>query len=661
MSPGQPMHQAAPELEVRTDLADRLATPLFVEALAEAIVRYGRFGRESGSPAPLDVFDLAPAGGVLAVRLLRALQRRLDEAGLRWRVRLHLGGAGVAAPQPDAMPIPLRAALERGDVLRHAPDALATDGLPWRDGAVVLALGYFQQMPVQLGAAHYAGWMDGAIERAPRDGEGRWPLAYRWTAAADEPRDDLRALRRLYTGKLGSAAVNLPHAGMHVLRRLAAATGEDYLLLAADAGAADLRDIQSGALVPPTQWRDGWSTMPVNFHALAWAQPKAQVAHCRNGAGAQLQVALAGGAGRAGFEHVLAAVRDGADHALQLREQAAWFGDDAPAPVWLSHLRQCAYDPHAVMEHPLGGSMPEPLDAVARDAWREALERAWQLAQDEPTSEPAVAVGMRAAHLGLWGLAVRVLRPRAAQLPPLALKYLALAELHSGDAMRAADRLAASGAGDDGAWYAHVLAHCRDGNRLAWYDPALAEDGSLRLEPLAIHHAPAWLEQYRDPHIGVMTRLPELGTLAEASDWIAEQRADPSRACFAVVDREHGFVGSACYQRAGDSGYFHFWIGIDHQNRGLGRRAGQLLQRQARRAGVACLYTSAYPDNPRSQAALAALGFVPLAIRAETPDDDLLFFALPLAPGARPTADGLRRLCRAVDSPMAFVRETAAA
>lgn len=651
----------APAPRPRADLADTLAAPLFVAALAEAIVRYARLHRGPATDGPLEIFDLAPGSGVLAVRLLRALHQQLEDAGLHGRVRLHLGGAGVATPPVDVMPSPLREALDRGDVVRHAEDALATGRLPWRRGAVVLALGFFQQLPVRLGAAHYAGWMDGFVERDPQDGQGRWPLRYRWTPAAADPDDGLRALRRLYTRKLGSAALNLPHAGLDALGRLAQATGGHYLMLAADVGAADLRDIQAGALVPPNHWRDGCSAMPVNFHALAWAQPHARVAHCRSGGGALLQVALAGDARGAQFEHVLAPVRDGADHALQLREQAAWFGDDAPAPVWLSHLRQCAYDPHAVMEHPLGGSMPERPEAVARDAWREALERAWQLAQDEPAAEPGIAVGMRAAHLGLWGLAVRVLRPWARRLSPLALNYLALAELHTGDAALAATRLPATDVRADAPWHEHLLAHREDCARLAWYDPTIADEGSLHLEPLAIHHAPAWLEQYRDPHIGVMTRLPELGTLAEAGAWIAEQRADPSRACFAVVDREHGFVGSACYQRAGDSGYFHFWIGLDHQNRGLGRRAGQLLKRQARRAGVACLYTSAYRDNPRSQAALAALGFAPLSVRAQAPDEDLLFFALALAPGARPGAHGLRRLCRAVDSPMAFAGETAAA
>jgi GNAT superfamily N-acetyltransferase len=113
-------------------------------------------------------------------------------------------------------------------------------------------------------------------------------------------------------------------------------------------------------------------------------------------------------------------------------------------------------------------------------------------------------------------------------------------------------------------------------------------------------------------------------------------------------------VGATCYQRAGDAGYFHFWIGADHQNRGLGRRAGQLLQRQARGAGLTCLYTSAYADNPRSLAALDALGFEQLAVRAVAPDDDLLFLAAPMRAGHTPCIADLARLCHAIDSPLVF-------
>lgn len=645
-------------LTPRTDIADALASPVFARALAAAIVHYGHSVRAPHDDTPLEVFDLAPGKGVLAARLLRALRATLDEAQVRWRVRLHLCVAEQALrPAWQARPL-LRGALARGEVVRQHWDP-ARGAQPACGAAVFLAMGYFQQLPVQLGAVHYAQWLDGHVECRPRDAQGDWPLAYRWELQKGEPVwRESNALCELYRRKLGSAALNLPLAGLRALRNIEHCTRGRYLLLAADLGEADLSGIEAGALAPPASWHDGHSTMPVNFHALAWAQPRAQVAHCRSQReDPLLQVALAGST-RSVFERLAAIMCGGASHALRLREQAAWFAPQTPLPVWLAHLRAGAFDPHLLLARVSGDAIPATLDAVAHAAWREALEQAWQLAQDEPDAAAGEAVGVWAAELGAWDLAVRALRPLAATLSPRAHDCLLLAELYGGDAAAAATRLSGGAKADD--WRAYLPAYRDECARLPWYDASLARDGELCLEPLALHHAPAWLEQYRDPHIGIMTRLPELSTLEEVQAWIGEQRADASRACFAVIDRARGFVGAACYQRAGGAGYFHFWIGVDHQNRGLGRRAGLLLQRQARRAGLGCLYTSAYPDNPRSRAALAALGFRPLHVRAAPPDEDLLFFALALDARAQPGALGLRRLCQAVDSPMVFLDEAAA-
>lgn len=644
-----------PALAPRTDIADVLASPVFARALAAAIVRYGSSVRAPDDDAPLEVFDLAPGQGVLAARLLRALRPALEDAQVRWRVRLHLcDGERALRPAWQARPL-LREALARGEVARRRWEPAHRAGSPC-GAAVFLAMGYFQQLPVQLAAVHYAQWLDGHIERQPRDAQGDWPIAYRWTPHEGEPTGPYPgALCEIYLRKLGSAALNLPLAGLRALRNIERGTQGQYLLLAADVGAADLSDIEAGALAPPSRWREGASVMPVNFHALAWAQPHARIAHCRSEReDPLLQVALAGSAVPA-FERIVEAVHGGAGHALRLRDQGSWFTPQMPPGIWLSHLREGAFDPRLLQAQPLGEAIPGPLDAVARAAWREALEQAWQLAQDEPDAEVGMAVGMRAAELGVWDLAVRALRPLAPRLPPRAQDCLLLAELHGGEAGVAAARLAAAGGADSGDWRAYLPDYGDDCARLPWYDAASARDGDLCLEPLAFHHAPAWLDQYRDPHIGIMTRLPELAALEEVQAWIAEQRADTSRACFAVVDRAHGFVGSVCYQRAGAAGYFHFWIGADHQNRGLGRRAGRLLMRQALRAGVDCLYTSAYADNPRSRAALAELGFAPLSVSAHAPDDDLLFFAAALSTDARWGAEGLRELCLAVDSPIRFV------
>jgi RimJ/RimL family protein N-acetyltransferase len=161
---------------------------------------------------------------------------------------------------------------------------------------------------------------------------------------------------------------------------------------------------------------------------------------------------------------------------------------------------------------------------------------------------------------------------------------------------------------------------------LGWYSAEESYDGELGLVPLDEDHAQELYEQYRDPQIGEMTRLPEMDTPEAAREWIAEQHREPGRATYALMHANIGLIGVVSTQANGEDAYFYFWVGSDHQKQGFGRRAGRLLYLQAERAGLKRLFTSAYHINHRSIDALNALGFRILPLRAIPPDDDLLFF-----------------------------------
>lgn len=666
-----PVFAEPPALAMRTDLADELATPLFVEALAAAILRYGAAAPARSADLPLQVYDLAPGQGTLAVRLLRALGSRRAGPDRGPRVRLHLCASPQAVAQLAQRHALLRLALDRGEVVASRWDPRRSprpgDGAPLA-GAVFIALGYFQQLPVQWGATHYGQWLQGGLECSPPDGDGDRELHYRWSPCARHPGDaTLRRLRRRYQDKLGSVAVNLPHVGVRVVQQIARCTAGRYLLLAADHGATCLRDIATGALTPPPAWRDGASRMPVNFDALAAAQPHARMTHLQSrDDGPILHVALAGAGVDAGFrdgvfddrvfDDMVRLLGDGADHGQLMRDQATWLAPETPLPVRLAQLRRCGFDPHLLRQQPGDpGSLDAP-DAMARKAWHDALQRSWILAQDEADPQLRSVPGLWAAKLGVWGLAVRILQGVPEPLPAFARDHLAWARMHAGDIDGALATVREAGGAPASDWHAYLDSCQRMHADCPWYVSSLARDGDLSLEPLAAHHAAGWMEQYRDPDIGIMTRLPELPTLEATQAWIAAQQADASRAVFAVVHREHGFVGSTCYQRAGDSGYFHFWIGIDHQGLGYGRRAGQLVCAQAAACGVQRLFTSVYLDNRRSRAALAVLGFELMPVRAMAPDDDLLFLRhARTGEGAEVSTVHLTNLLAAMESPIRLV------
>jgi RimJ/RimL family protein N-acetyltransferase len=421
----------------------------------------------------------------------------------------------------------------------------------------------------------------------------------------------------------------IPDDGIHVLQRIAQLTHGRFLWLAADQGVIDEKQLRFGAMSPRSTWPREAQTIPVNFHAIAYEQA-GQGAWCWHGQphedGMTVQaiwrhddLSITPQDGQDMLGHLQ---RFHPDERAHLETLAAALAPTSPAALHLALLRRAHDDPR-VLRTTLAAwaENPPELSDAERDDWGDAVVRAWQVCprhDDERSMRHNMAVfAVSLARLDL----ARALFAHDDNRVCVALCYalggrgdLALACLAgvddpSADALRDSvqQRLAR--------W-------CKPG----WYHPDTAHDNELCLVPLDEEHAQELYEQYGDPQIGELTRLPELDTPESTREWIAEQSREPGKATYALMHVDIGLIGVVSVQIHGEDGYFYFWIGSAHQGNGFGRRAGHLLCRQAERSGVRRLFTSAYQTNYRSIDALRWLGFELLSLRAVPPDDDLLFF-----------------------------------
>lgn len=482
-----------------------------------------------------------------------------------------------------------------------------------------------------------------------------------WRPCAPPP-GRTRALLDYYAARCGSAALALPLAALAVFDAIAQCSGGRYLLLGADAAIASEAAVRTRS-----------AAGDLNLHAVlldrAWA---GAVTWCHQPGDAGCAVFLVAGpaAYPQPFDAMAAVLEQGHPaQAWALRAAAAALAPEA-ALQRVPALLRCAGDDPVL----LAASMPALVanasiaDSLAA-AWRAVLPATWRNYRLPPVSDGFYRdVCALAAAAGDWGLAQQVVRTACEHYGAAAhdLQLLAFCASASGGVHAACDLLEravalASHESHDPAGAALLAAAQRrvdDANAMHGYVAALARDGDLALEPLHADHAPALLHQYRDPGIAAMADLAGLHSVAQARQWIRAQRLCGGLQAYAVMHARWGFVGAVFLRCSGGAGYFYFWTGSDFQGRGYGPLAAQLLWALARHGGIRHVYTSVYCGNGRSRGALARLGFAPLTIRAQAPDQDLRFVHKVLdhdaAGGAHCPEAELRTLCRAIDSPMTF-------
>jgi RimJ/RimL family protein N-acetyltransferase len=690
--------------------AHHAETPLLADSYADVIVAYWEDALLTGQlddGEPVYLLELGAGSGVFTHLLLKAIETKIAHSALhelRWVI---LAADMVQTNLDHIRRHPhLQPWFDTGrlDTICLDVEAAGTGGISaggislscLANPLVAVANGLFGTLTQDLLHVHYGKVLEARValgrcllpetDEAPHDEFSRKlhrldnpfgdiELNYTWVAA-DDPQwlhPECRRLLPGYVERLDSCSLLVPTGALNCLRYLLDISAGRCLLLGLDYGHVREQDLRMQSA--PQLFAHGDFTLPVNHHliqrharelgALTWAsQPRDN-----NGL---VNMALLFATETRAFGNtetrVVTRLLDTAqEDYLYLRNALAASPPMALPPQALLSLVKTAHcDPLL-----LAALYPALRDAFAqigtheRRHWCEVLARALDLyLPDGADSTELFRLGLLALDLNDWGLALDVFTLLHDRHPADAavVHNLAIATLHTGStttALRMLELAIADTVEVDAAVLEAAQAVERRCATTPWYVPAVAEHGTLLLRPLCAIDAPAFYHQYRDPAIAMLARLQNFDGVDAVAQWIEEEAAHVDKATYGAFHRRHGFVGIVSFRFDAGKGYFHFWIGTDYQNAGLGQQAALLACQQARAMGLHTFYTSVYRDNRRSIHALERCGFALLPLAAEEPDEDLLFYRHALAPqnhADAPATETIRKeltqFLRAIDSPI---------
>jgi RimJ/RimL family protein N-acetyltransferase len=647
----------------RSGIAAALTGPRLGRAWARAVVMYWSRLERLGSldlSQPLYILNMGPDDGALAAVVLTTLRDEMHACGmLGWPVRYVLCPLAGEDPalallkQPALQPFVARGWLDqaswqarRGHPLLLGANRFALFGS--RNPVVAMTAGGFSALPAELYGVHYGELLQARVQAQPGS-EGRFALASEWQALAeDELSSAASALLGHYRASLISATVLLSDSALSLLDALADFSAGRYLLLAADQGIADERQIRLNCMALPEQLAPGELGLPVNFHALGMHQESAgaHVAHLEWGASGCIQHMAcrddAIGMDAASWSSLVETVDE--DHPAE-----RWWHGAPHSPVESVdeinfRLRCSGHDPWALQSilDSLDLRLLDAADEGALQTLHRSLARTWQQMTQRQRCDAGTGLAGLLVHVGQWALARDVLAetpdsdsPTASRTDRLLLRARLEAETgRSATALRVVRECLRLDADHPEAQGIHELLERRLANWQAsnWYEADAMRDDELSLEPLDVLHIPAWLHQYRDPNIAVVAGLPPITCEAEAQTYLAYV-AGREGTEYAVVHRNFGFVGAIGLRREADMAHIHFWIGVEHQGTGFGARAVRLLTASLAGGPVRHLFTSVHEGNTRSHRLLERAGFDTFGHEAHGDDVGYQFMHLAL-PGA---------------------------
>lgn len=629
-----------------------LPPPALAALYADAIVRYWERCERCGTldpQAPLYVLDAA-GGRQRARRLFRALMARLAHTPA-WRERCRYVIFSPHASELAAIEqhpyFALQVQAGRMDFalcdsvhgmgalhLRHSGECLRTLANP----PAILMHEHFNQLHRELYSLHYGKVFSVRLEMAPTSRQPSAKISYAWheesLAALPAPEADLL---QQYLAAVNVAQIMLPSGALAACQHIARLCAGRYLLLAHGAGALHWRQIRSEIEPLPPQWPERVATpRRINYHALALGLRRAgaQVWQTAPDKDTVLTLVLGPNEAAAPLDE-LATIMTPAESADLMPLATASATANWNVAQALRLLRQSHYDPRVFLQlYPrLDKALPAEHGAQG-DAWRSALSAVWNHCY-APDERPAllraiVTLAMQTRH---WGLAREVLeqleRWHASNAEDLYLQ--ACCEAQTGNLTQAIALLGLACAAHP-VQQRHQQAHAamlrrhaaRRTRHGALLDGLAAQD--ITLETLGPEHAAAFLHQFRDPHIGVMAGLPPMQTEAAVLSWMEEKIREAGKALYAVMHQDWGFVGMVALEYLDASAVFYFWTGSDFQGRGYGGRAARLLCQHAASLGVDFIFTTVYPDNSRSRAALVRSNFSLMPVQAMAPHHELLFY-----------------------------------
>ncbi|MEO8390478.1 GNAT family N-acetyltransferase [Polaromonas sp.] len=674
-------------LQERSAIAAALAGPRLARAWARAIVTYwSRLERLGGLDLsqPLYILEMVPHDGALAVAVLATLRDEMHACGmLGWPVRYVLcPQAGEEAAlallkQPALQPFVARGWLDqaswqarRGHPLLLGANRFALFGS--RNPVVAMTAGGFSALPAELYGVHYGELLQARVQAQPGS-EGRFALASEWQdLAEDELASAASALLGHYRVSLISATVLLSNSALSLLDALADFSAGRYLLLAADRGIADERQIRLNRMALPEQLAPGEPGLPVNFHALGLHQESAgaHVSHLEWDASGFIQHMACRDDAIGMDASSWSALVDTVDEAHPAER---WWHGAPHDPVESIdeinfRLRCSGHDPWTLQSilDSLDLRLLDVVDGCALQTLRRCLARTWRQMTQRQRGDAGLCLAGLLVHIGQWELAREVLAEISDGDLPADLRtgwLLLRARLEaqtgrSATALRLLRECLRLDAGHPGVQDMHHLLEQRIANWQAsnWYEADTTRDDDLSLEPLDALHIPAWLYQYRDPNIASMAGLPPISCEAEAKTYLA-RIGDSGGAEYAVVHRSFGLVGAIGLRREADMAHIHFWIGVEYQGAGFGARAVRLLLHGLPGNEIRHVFTAVFKGNLRSCRILEKSGFVVLAHEGCGADEDYQFMYLAL-PGAACCTEAelarrLARICESTGVPLA--------
>jgi RimJ/RimL family protein N-acetyltransferase len=636
-------------------------------ACAVAVMHYWQHLAAAGQihgDQPLLLLDLSAQPGEETWRTMRYLQVLHAEAALRlpalrYLVIEHQAGDADALRHPRC-----EALLNAGDVNLQIFDAGDEISDKARDEAakcisvclegncnpvVVIAQEHFSRLPNPLYGWHYGELFE---ERA-----GDKTVV--WNPIALEDLVDMRTRNLLegYGASLNSAAVGIPTGAMDCISEIQRCANAPCLFIARDAGVINERDIRLEDFSAQTSAKRKCARS-VNFHAIGmrWPVGRLLLEALSYPAAVNMRVAMVGISGvadKAFAERLSVTVMRSLT--MEIMDGLVFDAQNVDGiDMLLRALRQSRHDPSLLLAHADAACRQlETLQGAQREAWLAALENTWQQCLPQTTQVPR-CFAVLAAGLGDWALARRFLVEawtwgmQSAEI----LHEVALCEIELGAIEEAGETLRQLRRQTPRCVQAIALQRELHQRRSEWmrhplYVRHIARSDDVSIEPLRVSHLPAFWIQYRDPQIGMMTRLPDFPDYAALSAWVDECRSQPDRVDYAVMSRDKGFVGVVSARLHGDAAFFHFWIGADYQGCGFGGKAARLLMAQLNAININNVLTAIYPDNQRSARTLAALGFIALPLSALPPEENMQFHGLRLHGSSDETAVS-ELLCQAL-------------
>lgn len=665
----------------RSAVATALTGPRLARAWASAVVMYwSRLERLGGLDLsqPLYVFNLDPGDGALAGVMLATLREEMHACGmLGWPVRFVLcppvgeQSALALLKQPALQPFVARGWLDQaswqarpGHPLLLGTSRFALFGS--RNPVVAVTGGGFSALSAALYGVHYGDLLQSRVQVQPGN-DGRFTLSSEWQPLEEDALAPAAAvILDHYRASLISATVLLSESALSLLDALADFSAGRYLLIAADYGVADERQIRLNGMALPEKILPGELGLPVNFHALGMHQESAgaRVSNLESDASGCVQHLAcrddAIGMDSASWESLINKVDE-------VHPAERWRHATSHGPVQriddINFRLRCSGHDAWTLGSILDGLDVDGLEAgddAARQTLRRSLARTWKQMAPSERGQMGLSLAGLLVHLREWALAREVLAEASDQDASTTrrvdwLLLRARLEANTGRstiASRLLRECLRHGADQAGIRDMSEMLALRIANWQAssWYTADAVRDDELVLEPLDTLHIPAWLYQYRDPNIASMAGLPPIASEAEAMAYL-DRVGDCDGVEYAVVHRDLGMVGAIGLHHDADMAHIHFWIGVDHQDAGFGTRTVQLLLRGLKDTEVRHVFTAVFRTNLRSRRILEKFGFSMLPLESRGSDGDYIFMHLALASAACCTdAELVQRLARICDS-----------